>query len=244
MYSNGVSHLTVEDDIQGVDAIVKWLSCNSRNAVVPYQSCNLIILILLIEMLRFFNESKRSTAVPKRRYYAWDTTSEEQFLLVFLIKIHLLKPWGMGQTVITGRARLGGIPMGVIVPEARTVEYTIPADPASPLSTEQVVKQAGGVWFPDSAYKTSQAIHDFNREGLPLSYLLTGGLSGGQRDMFDEVLKFGATIVDALVQYKQPVFVYLPPNATPVVVHGPFWTLQLIPIKWRCMLIRSHEVDS
>ena len=113
--------------------------------------------------------------------------------------------------------------MGVIVPEARTVEYTIPADPASPLSTEQVVKQAGGVWFPDSAYKTSQAIHDFNREGLPLIIFANWrGFSGGQRDMFDEVLKFGATIVDALVQYKQPVFVYLPPNAT---LRGGAWAV-------------------
>ena len=92
--------------------------------------------------------------------------------------------------------------MGVIVPEARTVEYTIPADPASPLSTEQVVKQAGGVWFPDSAHKTF-TIHDFNREGLPLIIFANWrGFSGGQRDMSDEVLKFGATIVDALVQYK------------------------------------------
>ena len=130
---------------------------------------------------------------------------------------------GWAKTVITGRARLGGIPMGVIVPEARTVEYTIPADPASPLSTEQVVKQAGGVWFPDSAYKTSQAIHDFNREGLPLIIFANWrGFSGGQRDMFDEVLKFGATIVDALVQYKQPVFVYLPPNAT---LRGGAWAV-------------------
>ena len=61
--------------------------------------------------------------------------------------------------------------------------------------------------------------------------------------MFDEVLKFGATIVDALVQYKQPVFVYLPPNATLRGGAWAVWTLQLIPIKWRCMLIRSHEVE-
>ena len=94
---------------------------------------------------------------------------EEQFLSGFFDKNTFVEAMGgWAKTVITGRARLGGIPMGVIVPEARTVEYTIPADPASPLSTEQVVKQAGGVWFPDSAYKTSQAIHDFNREGLPL----------------------------------------------------------------------------
>ena len=36
---------------------------------------------------------------------------------------------------------------------------------------------------------------------------------GGQRDMFDEVLKFGSMIVDALVAYQQPLFVYIPPFA-------------------------------
>lgn len=39
------------------------------------------------------------------------------------------------------------------------------------------------------------------------------GFSGGQRDMFDEVLKFGSMIVDALVAFKQPIFVYIPPHA-------------------------------
>lgn len=32
-------------------------------------------------------------------------------------------------------------------------------------------------------------------------------------DMFDEVLKYGALIVDALRGYKQPCFVYIPPKA-------------------------------
>lgn len=31
-------------------------------------------------------------------------------------------------------------------------------------------------------------------------------------DRYGEVLKFGAMIVDALVDYKHPVFVYIPPN--------------------------------
>lgn len=30
--------------------------------------------------------------------------------------------------------------------------------------------------------------------------------------MYDEILKFGAKIVDALRKYKQPVIVYIPPN--------------------------------
>ena len=30
-------------------------------------------------------------------------------------------------------------------------------------------------------------------------------------DMYGEILKYGAYIVDGLVEYKQPVFVYIPP---------------------------------
>ena len=32
-------------------------------------------------------------------------------------------------------------------------------------------------------------------------------------DMYDQVLKFGAYIVDALREYKQPVLIYIPPYA-------------------------------
>ncbi|KAJ3898998.1 acetyl-CoA carboxylase [Lentinula edodes] len=38
-----------------------------------------------------------------------------------------------------GRARLGGIPMGVIAVETRTIERIIPADPANPASFEQCI---------------------------------------------------------------------------------------------------------
>ena len=115
---------------------------------------------------------------------------------------------GWARSVVVGRARLGGIPMGVIVTESRTVEVTTPADPAAPDSQEQVTMQAGQVWFPDSAYKTAQHIRDVDREGLPLMIFANWrGFSGGQRDMFNEVLKFGAMIVDALVAFTRPVFV-------------------------------------
>lgn len=42
------------------------------------------------------------------------------------------------QTVITGRARLGGIPVGVIAAETRMVEFTVPADPANTSSEAKV----------------------------------------------------------------------------------------------------------
>ncbi len=63
---------------------------------------------------------------------------------------------GWARTVIIGRARLGGIPVGVITPESQPVVTRTPADPASPESHEITVTQAGGVWYPDSAFKTAQ----------------------------------------------------------------------------------------
>lgn len=121
---------------------------------------------------------------------------------------------GWAEAVVTGRARLGGIPVGIVATESRLREKKCPADPADMSSHERIVQQAGGVWYPDSAHKTAQAIKDLNHEGLPLMVFANWrGFSGGQRDMFDEVLKYGALIVDALVAYKQPVFVYIPPHA-------------------------------
>ena len=118
----------------------------------------------------------------------------------------ILQPWA--QTVIVGRARLGGVPCGVVAVEVRTVETTLPADPANADSEAKTVSQAGQVhidmwfdglkstsmnhlfqvWFPDSAFKTAQAIYDFNREELPLMVLANWrGFSGGMKDMFDQV---------------------------------------------------------
>jgi acetyl-CoA carboxylase / biotin carboxylase 1 len=70
---------------------------------------------------------------------------------------------GWAETVVCGRARLGGIPLGVIITESRTREKKCPADPADLTSQEKIVQQAGGVWFPDSASKTAQVpIHMYN----------------------------------------------------------------------------------
>lgn len=46
----------------------------------------------------------------------------------------------------------------------------------------QIYQQAGQVWYPDSAYKTAQAIEDFNREKLPLMVFANWrGFSGGMK---------------------------------------------------------------
>lgn len=103
--------------------------------------------------------------------------------------------------------------MGVIAVETRTIERIIPADPANPSSCEQRIMEAGQVWYPNSAYNTAQAVFGFNCEGLPLIIFANWrGFSGGQQNMYDEVLKQGSKIVDGLSSYKKPVFVDILPN--------------------------------
>ena len=92
---------------------------------------------------------------------------------------------GWAKTVVTGRARLGGIPIGVIAVETRAIEMVTPADPANMDSVAQVSQQAGQVWYPNSAYKTATAIKDVDKEGIPLFILANWrGFSGGMRDMY------------------------------------------------------------
>jgi len=52
---------------------------------------------------------------------------------------------GWARTVVTGRARLAGIPCGVIGVETATVMLSLPADPGMPESSEQTIPQAGQV---------------------------------------------------------------------------------------------------
>ena len=44
-------------------------------------------------------------------------------------------------------------------------------------------------------------------------FLNRRGFSGGMKDMYEEVIKFGAQIVDALHNYNQPIIIYIPPFA-------------------------------
>ena len=50
-----------------------------------------------------------------------------------------LADWG--KSVVVGRGKLGGVPMGCIAVETRLVEQRIPADPANPASREAVLAQ-------------------------------------------------------------------------------------------------------
>ncbi|EMG48936.1 ACC1 Acetyl-CoA carboxylase [Candida maltosa Xu316] len=211
MYNNGVSHLTANDDLAGVEKIMEWLSYVPAKRGLP------------VPILESEDNWDRDVDYypPKNEAFdvRWmiegkqsDDGEYESGLFDKDSFQETLSGWAKG--VVVGRARLGGIPIGVIGVETRMVENMIPADPANPSSTETLIQEAGQVWYPNSAFKTAQAINDFNNgEQLPLMILANWrGFSGGQRDMYNEVLKYGSFIVDALVDFKQPIFTYIPPN--------------------------------
>uniref|UniRef100_A0A452TGM5 Acetyl-CoA carboxylase 1 n=1 Tax=Ursus maritimus TaxID=29073 RepID=A0A452TGM5_URSMA len=212
MHYNGISHITVPDDFEGVCTILEWLS------YMPKDNHSPVPIITptdpIDREIGFF--PTRAPYDPRwllagRPHPTLKGSWQSGFFDHGSFK-EIMAPWA--QTVVTGRARLGGIPVGVIAVETRTVEVVVPADPANLDSEAKIIQQAGQVWLPDSAYKTAQAIKDFNRERLPLMIFANWrGFSGGMKDMYDQMLKFGAYIVDSLRQYKQPVLIYIPPSA-------------------------------
>lgn len=219
MAHNGVSHRTVYTDLEGVQEILNWLGFvpNLDAGVPPTRVPNIHgdCPTRDVEYCPPRSEGGKVESYDARRLVT-GVNGKSGFIGGLLDRgsfIEYLSDWA--KSVIVGRGRLGGMPVAVILVETRTTEKHIPADPASLKSESTVQSQAGQVWYPDSAFKTAQFLRDCNHgERLPLLILANWrGFSGGQRDLFEEILKFGSYIVDALREYQQPVFVYLPPGA-------------------------------
>nr|ABC96721.2 acetyl CoA carboxylase [Camellia sinensis] len=206
MATSGVVHLTVLDDLEGVSAILKWLSY-----VPPYSGGPLPILSPSDPLERPVEYFPQNSCDPRGAICGMLDGTGKWLGGIFDKDSFVETLEGWARTVVTGRAKLGGIPVGIVAVETQTVMQIIPADPGQLDSHERVVPQAGQVWFPDSASKTAQALMDFNYEELPLFILANWrGFSGGQRDLFEGILQAGSTIVENLRTYKQPVFVYIP----------------------------------
>ena len=166
MHNNGVTHAVADNDFHGVCTLLQWLSYMPKRRDGP------LPCITPVDPVERPVEFTPTRAPYDPRWLLAGRphpTLENSWQSGFFDRgswQEILAPWA--QTVVCGRARLGGIPVGAVAVETRTVEQIIPADPANIESDTKVTQQAGQVWFPDSAYKTSQCIRDFNREQLPL----------------------------------------------------------------------------
>lgn len=222
MYPNGISHIIKTDHLSAVFSALHWLSYvpTVRGGLLPITD---ITGVDVIERPISF-VPKAGVPYDPRFLLAGQEDGNGEWHSGFFDKGSFTETLaGWAKSVVVGRARLGGIPMGVIATENRMAEAIKPADPADLKASETVIQEAGCVWFPNSAYKTAQAINDFRSEDLPLIIFANWrGFSGGQRDMFDEVLKYGSLIVDAFVKFQQPVFVYIPPFAE---IRGGAWVV-------------------
>lgn len=236
MYRNGVTHQVASDDLNGVVKIMDWLS------YVPAKKDSPLPILMTED-----SSWDRDVEVYPEAQEAYDcrmliegrTLDDGSFEHGLFDKESFVESLGgWAQSVVVGRARLGGIPFGVVAVEVRSFQNVVPADPANSDSVENVVSEAGQVWYPNSAFKTAQAIKDFNNgEQLPLMILANWrGFSGGQRDMYNEVLKYGSMIVDALTEYKQPVFIYIPPNGE---LRGGSWVVLDPTINEECIEMYS-----
>jgi acetyl-CoA carboxylase / biotin carboxylase 1 len=139
MVPNGVTHLTVDDDQEGVRSILKWLSfVPNKVGALP---------------------SARRSADPVDRSVQWRPTPTPYDPRLMMGGTSDMPgffdqgSWteylaGWGKSVVIGRARLGGIAFGAIAVETRLVDKVIPADPADPKSREAILPQAGEcVWY-------------------------------------------------------------------------------------------------
>lgn len=196
MSTNGISHLVVDNEFQALCKAFNWLEFTpSRSGQNPPR------LLSFVSQPRII-EKELSLQNPRVLLNDGGLLDDGTFM-------ETMGHWA--KTVVTGRGLIGGFPIGIIATEGRAVKLQPPADPASDKLPEEIV-QAGQVWYPDSAFKTASALRDFRQSGENLPVLILAnwrGFSGGAKDMYESVLKFGSLIVDELVEFKQPVFVYV-----------------------------------
>jgi acetyl-CoA carboxylase/biotin carboxylase 1 len=211
MGPNGVSHLITPDLKESVVQAWRWLAyVPERRSASPLSSRALSCPADPVDRDVAFHPPQATPYDP--RCLIAGAGPSQLGLFDRDSFVETLSDWA--KSVVVGRARLGGLAVGVIAAEIRATEHVHLADPAVPTSTEEVRVNAGQVWYPASAFKTAESIRDIHQEGLPIIILASWrGFSGGMRDMSEEVLKFGSHIVDALTGCTRPVFVYLPPHS-------------------------------
>lgn len=145
---NGVSHHLVEDDLEGAVAILRWLSYAapelgaSGRRPLPMPTADPP------------GRGVGYTVPPggkldPRSAIAGEVGPDGDWHSGLFDRGSWVEAQaGWARTVVTGRARLGGNPVGVIAVETQTVMNHIPADPGMPDSSERIIPQAGQVGRP------------------------------------------------------------------------------------------------
>jgi acetyl-CoA carboxylase / biotin carboxylase 1 len=149
MGANGVSHHIVASDFDGVQATLRWLSflppqLRSWAGSVPAAVAPAVHGDPVDRPVGYLPGDAAKFDV--RAAIQGQAGSDGSWLGGLCDRGSWVESQsGWARTVVTGRARLGGRPVAVLGVEAETIMLSVPADPGSPESTEQVIPQAGQV---------------------------------------------------------------------------------------------------
>jgi acetyl-CoA carboxylase/biotin carboxylase 1 len=129
MYNNGISHEVVENDLTGVQSILRWLSfVPARRGAAP------ALLMSPSNPKTMVDPIDRKVFDPRR---GPEPSKVYDPRILLTGNVDAIGKWrgglfdkdsfvetmgGWGKTTICGRARLGGLPVGIIMPELRTVQ--------------------------------------------------------------------------------------------------------------------------
>lgn len=122
---------------------------------------------------------------------------------------------GFAPNLVSGYAKIGDLPIGVVAFQPGNTNTKRTADPAAPstaTSREKVL--AGRVWDKDASEKTARVIRRMNWNKLPL--LLMPNLRGFKGDasaLLDRVIASGSEIARQIAAYEQPIVIHVPPHA-------------------------------
>ena len=145
MAANGISHLTATDDLDGVKSILKWVSFVplTVGATPPANTMSLLTHGADSAPRDVGYTPPAAAKFNCRAAIAGGGAADCAGLFDQGSWVETQAGWA--RTVVTGRARLTGIPVGVVGVESETVLLSLPADPGLPNSTEQEIPQAGQV---------------------------------------------------------------------------------------------------
>ncbi|MEA3559491.1 MAG: carboxyl transferase domain-containing protein, partial [Candidatus Thermoplasmatota archaeon] len=214
MGPNGVSHHIVDDESKACKTVLSWLAGVpiKRGYPSPVQETSDPIDRDISDALLGPDGLIEPPRTKTERPVPYDSMKLVRTVFDGGSTMEAMEEWG--GTVHVGRATIGGYPVGFITVETRTVEKVVPADPSIEGSAPVEINQFGQVWYPDSAFKTSQWIQFMKHERRPIIIMPNWrGFAGGKIDLYEEVVKFGSMIVDELVHFDLPVILYFPPYA-------------------------------
>lgn len=142
MYKNGVSHSVAKNDLEGVSTIVKWITYLPETRAGTNGDFS--------DRFAMETDDGSRTVETRPTKSSYDPrlildTPEGTGLFDKNSFDEIMSGWA--KTIIAARARIRGLPVGVISVETRTMECEIPADPADQHSQARNVFQAGQVNF-------------------------------------------------------------------------------------------------